>query len=57
MIRVLVADDHPIVRSGVVGLLGTAADVEKVLKWAAKRAHHAHWPQPTSPPAYLIQSP
>ena len=25
MIRVLVADDHPIVRSGIVGLLGTAA--------------------------------
>ena len=42
MIRVLVADDHPIVRSGIVGLLGTAVDVEKVLKWAAKRAHHAH---------------
>jgi DNA-binding NarL/FixJ family response regulator len=30
MIRVLVADDHPIVRSGIVGLLGTAADVEVV---------------------------
>jgi DNA-binding NarL/FixJ family response regulator len=29
-IRVLVADDHPIVRSGIVGLLGTAADVEVV---------------------------
>ena len=30
MIRVLVADDHPIVRSGIVALLGTAADVEVV---------------------------
>lgn len=30
MIRVLVADDHPIVRSGIVGLLQTAADVEVV---------------------------
>lgn len=29
-IRVLVADDHPIVRSGIVGLLETAADVEVV---------------------------
>jgi len=29
-IHVLVADDHPIVRSGIVGLLGTAADVEVV---------------------------
>lgn len=30
MIRVLVADDHPIVRSGIVGLLGLAADIEVV---------------------------
>jgi DNA-binding NarL/FixJ family response regulator len=30
MIRVLVADDHPIVRSGIVGLLGAAEDVEVV---------------------------
>jgi DNA-binding NarL/FixJ family response regulator len=30
IIRVLVADDHPIVRSGIVGLLQTAADVEVV---------------------------
>ncbi len=30
MIRVLVADDHPIVRSGIVALLQTAADVEVV---------------------------
>lgn len=30
MIRVLVADDHPIVRSGIVGLLGAAADIEVV---------------------------
>jgi DNA-binding NarL/FixJ family response regulator len=30
MIRVLVADDHPIVRSGIVALLETAADVEVV---------------------------
>ena len=29
-IHVLVADDHPIVRSDIVGLLGTAADVEVV---------------------------
>jgi DNA-binding NarL/FixJ family response regulator len=28
MIRVLVADDHPIVRSGIVGLLGAAGDIE-----------------------------
>lgn len=30
MIRVLVADDHPIVRGGIVGLLGTADDIEVV---------------------------
>ena len=30
MIRVVVADDHPIVRSGIVGLLGSADDIEVV---------------------------
>ncbi|MEX1078136.1 MAG: response regulator transcription factor [Homoserinimonas sp.] len=30
MIRVLVADDHPIVRSGIVALLRAAADVEVI---------------------------
>jgi DNA-binding NarL/FixJ family response regulator len=30
MIRVLVADDHPIVRGGIVGLLADAADIEVV---------------------------
>ncbi len=30
MIRVLVADDHPIVRSGIVGLLSAADDIEVV---------------------------
>lgn len=30
MIRVLVADDHPIVRSGIVALLATAADIDVV---------------------------
>jgi DNA-binding NarL/FixJ family response regulator len=30
VIRVLVADDHPVVRSGIVALLGTAPDVEVV---------------------------
>jgi DNA-binding NarL/FixJ family response regulator len=30
MIRVLVADDHPVVRSGIVGLLAGAVDVEVV---------------------------
>jgi DNA-binding NarL/FixJ family response regulator len=30
MIRVLVADDHPIVRAGIVGLLGAADDIEVV---------------------------
>lgn len=30
MIRVLVADDHPIVRSGIVGLLSLAQDIEVV---------------------------
>jgi len=30
MIRVLVADDHPIVRGGIVGLLGAADDIEVV---------------------------
>ena len=26
----------------------------KMPKWQVKRAHHAHWPQPDSEPAYLI---
>jgi DNA-binding NarL/FixJ family response regulator len=30
VIRVLVADDHPIVRSGIVGLLASAPDIEVV---------------------------
>jgi DNA-binding NarL/FixJ family response regulator len=30
VIRVLVADDHPIVRGGIVGLLGAADDIEVV---------------------------
>jgi DNA-binding NarL/FixJ family response regulator len=30
MIRVLVADDHPIVRAGIVALLGSADDIEVV---------------------------
>ncbi len=30
MIRVLVADDHPVVRSGIVALLSAAADIEVV---------------------------
>ncbi len=30
MIRVLVADDHPVVRSGIVGLLADADDIEVV---------------------------
>ncbi|WP_167756876.1 response regulator [Leifsonia flava] len=30
MIRVVVADDHPIVRAGIVGLLATADDIEVV---------------------------
>lgn len=30
MIRVVVADDHPIVRSGIVGLLSSADDIEVV---------------------------
>ena len=30
MIRVLVVDDHPIVRSGIVGLLASAPDIEVV---------------------------
>ncbi|WP_010205544.1 response regulator [Salinibacterium sp. PAMC 21357] len=30
MIRVVVADDHPIVRSGIVGLLGAADDIDVV---------------------------
>ena len=30
MIRVLVADDHPIVRAGIVALLDAAADIEVV---------------------------
>ncbi|TFD25047.1 hypothetical protein E3T32_03935 [Cryobacterium sp. TMT2-23] len=27
----------------------------KVLKWPAKRLHHAHWPQPTHTPEITIQ--
>jgi DNA-binding NarL/FixJ family response regulator len=34
MIRVLVADDHPIVRAGIVGLLGAADDIEVVAEAA-----------------------
>ena len=30
MIRVLLAEDHPVVRAGLKGLLGTAEDVELV---------------------------
>ncbi|MET0784969.1 MAG: response regulator transcription factor, partial [Leifsonia flava] len=30
VIRVVVADDHPIVRAGIVGLLATADDIEVV---------------------------
>ncbi|RGE21919.1 response regulator transcription factor [Leucobacter sp. wl10] len=35
MIRVLVADDHPIVRSGIVGLLDTEPDFEVVAEAAS----------------------
>jgi DNA-binding NarL/FixJ family response regulator len=38
VIRVLVADDHPIVRSGIVGLLSSAADIEVVGEAADGRA-------------------
>ena len=37
MIRVLVADDHPIVRSGIVALLAAAADIEVVGEAASGR--------------------
>lgn len=37
MIRVLVADDHPIVRSGIVGLLDAADDIEVVGEAATGR--------------------
>jgi hypothetical protein len=26
----------------------------KVLKWAAKRLHHHHWPQPKHPPEIFV---
>jgi hypothetical protein len=29
----------------------------KILKWAAKRAHHQHYPQPTCTAEYTIQAP
>ena len=29
-VRLLVVDDHPVVRSGIMGMLGSAADVEVV---------------------------
>ena len=29
-VRLLVVDDHPVVRSGLMGMLGSAADVEVV---------------------------
>jgi DNA-binding NarL/FixJ family response regulator len=38
MIRVLVVDDHPIVRSGIVGLLASAPDMEVVGEAADGRA-------------------
>ena len=38
MIRVLVVDDHPIVRSGIVGLLASAPDIEVVGEAADGRA-------------------
>jgi DNA-binding NarL/FixJ family response regulator len=38
VIRVLVADDHPIVRSGIVGLLTAAPDIEVVGEAADGRA-------------------
>jgi len=37
VIRVLVADDHPIVRSGIVALLAAAADIEVVGEAASGR--------------------
>ncbi|GAB3118857.1 response regulator [Glaciibacter psychrotolerans] len=39
MIRVLVVDDHPIVRAGIVGLLGAADDIQVVGE--AGDGHHA----------------
>jgi DNA-binding NarL/FixJ family response regulator len=38
MIRVLVADDHPVVRSGIVGLLSSAPDIEVIGEAADGRA-------------------
>ena len=38
MIRVLVVDDHPVVRSGIVGLLASAPDIEVVGEAADGRA-------------------
>ena len=37
MIRVLVADDHAVVRAGIVALLSAEADID-VVGWDAKRA-------------------
>jgi hypothetical protein len=37
-------------RSGIKpGALHPRVVKRKVLKWAAKREHHAHWPQPHAP--------
>jgi DNA-binding NarL/FixJ family response regulator len=50
MIRVLLADDHGLVRTGLSSLLGTAADIE-IVGEAADGARQSPWsrrPVPTS---------